>query len=117
MWSRADLDHMRAIRCDHNYRTHELVARELEREFGHARVQGVHVERDGPNGERVDAVTGPDAESTRRCSRPNATGSIRKTMKSRDHRACGGRPTAARHSPRRWNSRANVLGARRSAGF
>jgi hypothetical protein len=36
-----------AIRMDHNFRTHELVARELEREFGHARVQGAHVERDG----------------------------------------------------------------------
>jgi hypothetical protein len=48
-----ELEHMRAIRCDHNFRTHKLVARELEREFGHARVQGVHVERDGPNGERV----------------------------------------------------------------
>lgn len=53
VWSRTDLEHMRAIRCDHNFRTHELVARELEREFGHQRVQGVHVERDGPNGERI----------------------------------------------------------------
>jgi hypothetical protein len=57
VWSRTDLDHMRAIRCDHNFRTHELVARELEREFGHQRVQGVHVERDGPDGERI---TRPD---------------------------------------------------------
>ena len=47
VWSRTDLEHMRAIRCDHNYRAHEEVARELEREFGHARVQGAHVERDG----------------------------------------------------------------------
>ena len=53
VWSRTDMEHMRAIRCDHNFRTHELVARELEREFGHARVQGAHIERDGPNGERV----------------------------------------------------------------
>lgn len=53
VWSRTDLEHMRAIRCDHNFRTHELVARELEREFGHARVQGVHIEREGPDGERV----------------------------------------------------------------
>lgn len=53
VWSCTDMEHMRAIRCDHNFRTHELVARELEREFGHARVQGVHVERDRPNGERV----------------------------------------------------------------
>jgi hypothetical protein len=53
VWSRTDLEHMRAIRCDHNFRTHELVARELEQDFGHQRVQGVHVERDGPNGERI----------------------------------------------------------------
>jgi hypothetical protein len=53
VWSRTDLEHMRAIRCDHNYRKHEEVARELEREFGHARVQGAHAERDGPNGDRV----------------------------------------------------------------
>ena len=32
---------------DHNYRKHEIVARELEREFGHERVQGAHIERDG----------------------------------------------------------------------
>ncbi len=53
VWSRTDMEHMRAIRCDHNFRTHELVARELEREFGHARVQGVHIERDGPDGKRI----------------------------------------------------------------
>ncbi len=47
VWARTDLEHMRAIRCDHNYRKHEEVARELEREFGHARVQGAHAERDG----------------------------------------------------------------------
>src|SRR5208283_1289141 len=47
VWSRIDLDRMRVISDSHNYRTHELVARHLEREFGHARVQGAHVERDG----------------------------------------------------------------------
>ena len=47
VWARTDLDHMRAIRCDHNYRKHEEVARALEAEFGHARVQGAHVEREG----------------------------------------------------------------------
>jgi len=31
----------------HNYRQHELVSRQLEKEFGHARIQGAHVERDG----------------------------------------------------------------------
>lgn len=47
VWARTDLEHMRAIRCDHNYRKHEEVARHLEREFGHARVQGAHAERAG----------------------------------------------------------------------
>ena len=47
VWSRIDLDRMTAIPDSHNFRRHEIVARELEREFGHDRVQGAHVERDG----------------------------------------------------------------------
>jgi hypothetical protein len=47
VWSRIDLENNRAIPDSHNYRKHEEVARELEREFGHARVQGAHVEREG----------------------------------------------------------------------
>jgi hypothetical protein len=47
VWSRIDLETMHAISDSHNYRKHEIVARELEREFGHERVQGAHVERDG----------------------------------------------------------------------
>ncbi len=47
VWSRIDLDKMRVISDSHNYRKHEIVARELEREFGHERVQGAHIERDG----------------------------------------------------------------------
>ena len=35
------------ISDSHNYRKHEFVARELERAFGHERVQGAHIERDG----------------------------------------------------------------------
>ncbi len=46
-WSRIDLETMRAIPDSHNYRRHEIVSRELEREFGHARVQGAHIEREG----------------------------------------------------------------------
>jgi hypothetical protein len=54
IFSRIDVEHMRAIPDSHNYRKHEIVARELEREFGHERVQGVHVERDGkPRPERT----------------------------------------------------------------
>ena len=47
VWSRIDLARMRAVHDGHNYRKHEEVARELERLFGHARVQGAHAEREG----------------------------------------------------------------------
>ena len=54
VWSRIDIERMTTISDSHNYRKHELVARELEREFGHERVQGVHIERDGkPRPERT----------------------------------------------------------------
>jgi len=53
VWSRIDLDHMKAVPDSHNYRNHEEVARDLERRFGHERVQGAHAERDGvPRPER-----------------------------------------------------------------
>ena len=47
VWSRIDVEHMRAIPDSHNYRKHEEAARQLEREFGHERVQGAHAEREG----------------------------------------------------------------------
>ncbi len=47
VWSRIDLDRNRAVSDGHNYRKHEEVARDLERRFGHERVQGAHHERDG----------------------------------------------------------------------
>ena len=47
VWSRIDTDRMAAISDSHNYRKHEKVARELERLFGHERVQGAHAEREG----------------------------------------------------------------------
>ena len=47
VWSRVRLDTMTAISDSHNYRKHELVGRELERQFGHEPVQGAHVERNG----------------------------------------------------------------------
>jgi hypothetical protein len=54
VWSRIDLDRMAAISDSQNYRKHEEVARELEREFGHQYVQGAHVERNGkPRPERT----------------------------------------------------------------
>jgi hypothetical protein len=54
VWSRIDTERNRAISDSFNYRKHEEVARELEREFGHERVQGAHAERDGePRPERT----------------------------------------------------------------
>jgi len=53
VWSRIDLERMRAVSDSHNYRKHEEVARDLERRFGHDRVQGAHHERDGPDGAKV----------------------------------------------------------------
>lgn len=47
VWSRIDLARMRSVSDSHNYRKHEEVARDLERRFGHDRVQGAHHERDG----------------------------------------------------------------------
>jgi hypothetical protein len=47
VWSRIDTDRMRSVSDSHNYRKHEEVARDLERRFGHDRVQGAHAERDG----------------------------------------------------------------------
>jgi hypothetical protein len=47
VWSRIDLEKMRSVSDSHNFRKHEEVARDLERRFGHDRVQGAHHERDG----------------------------------------------------------------------
>jgi hypothetical protein len=47
VWSRIDLEQMRSVSDSHNYRKHEEVARDLERRFGHDRVQGAHHEREG----------------------------------------------------------------------
>jgi hypothetical protein len=47
VWLRIDAATGTAIPDSHNYRKHEEVARALELEFGHGRVQGAHHERDG----------------------------------------------------------------------
>jgi hypothetical protein len=49
----ADVEHMRAVRTDHNYRKHEEIAREIERHLGHEKVQGAHVDRDGERPDRT----------------------------------------------------------------
>jgi hypothetical protein len=47
VWSRIDLQQMKSVSDSHNYRKHEEVSRDLERRFGHERVQGAHHEREG----------------------------------------------------------------------
>ena len=47
IWSRIDLARGRAISDSFNFRKHEECARELEREFSLAPVQGAHAERQG----------------------------------------------------------------------
>lgn len=65
VWSRIDLTRMAAISDSHNYRKHEEAARRLEREFGHARVQGAHAER--------DLLPSPDGSEPTRRKRPART--------------------------------------------
>jgi len=57
VWSRINIASMKSVSDSHNYRKHEEVARDLERRFGHERVQGAHHERDG--------VERPDRTPTR----------------------------------------------------
>jgi hypothetical protein len=47
VWTRIDVENMRSVSDSHNYRKHEEVSRNLERRFGHDRIQGAHAERDG----------------------------------------------------------------------
>lgn len=52
VWNRVDVETLKAAHHSHNFRTHEEVARSLERDFGLEHVQGVHVDRDGQRPER-----------------------------------------------------------------
>ena len=70
VWSRIDLENMRSVSDSHNYRKHEEVARDLERRFGHDRVQGAHHEREGV--ERPDRT--PSRAELRQEERTGITG-------------------------------------------
>ena len=70
VWSRIDLENMRSVSDSHNYRRHEEVSRDLERRFGHDRVQGAHHERDGV--ERPDRT--PSRAELRQEERTGITG-------------------------------------------
>jgi relaxase-like protein len=75
VWSRIDLERMVSVSDSHNYRKHEVVARDLERRFGHDRVQGAHHEREG--------VERPD----RTPSRPELRQEERTGIKGKDVKA------------------------------
>lgn len=47
VWTRIDIHRMRSVSDSHNFRKHEEVSRDLERRWGHERIQGAHAERDG----------------------------------------------------------------------
>jgi hypothetical protein len=46
IWNRINPDTLKAVHMSGSYAAHERAARQIEREFGLERVQGVHVERD-----------------------------------------------------------------------
>jgi len=89
VWLRVNVETMTAIRADHNFRKHEIVARELEREFGHERVQGAHIERDGkPRPERTPShAEMQQAERTKitpQAAREHITGLWRSTKNGQE---------------------------------
>ena len=86
VWTRIDLDHMRSVSDSHNYRKHEEVARDLERRFGHERVQGAHAERDGT--ERPDRT--PSRAELRQEERTGIKGKDVKREVTEALRACDG---------------------------
>ena len=86
VWSRIDLEKMRSVSDSHNYRKHEEVARDLERRFGHDRVQGAHHERDGV--ERPDRT--PSRAELRQEERTGITGKMVKDEVTAAFRASDG---------------------------
>jgi hypothetical protein len=86
VWSRIDLEKMRSVSDSHNYRKHEEVARDLERRFGHDRVQGAHHERDGV--ERPDRT--PSRAELRQEERSGITGRHVKDEVTKAFRASDG---------------------------
>ena len=86
VWSRIDLENMRAVSDSHNYRKHEEVARDLERRFGHDRVQGAHHEREGtPRPDRT-----PSRAELRQEERTGITGKQVKAEVTELYRASDG---------------------------
>lgn len=86
VWSRIDLEKLRSVSDSHNYRKHEEVSRDLERRFGHDRVQGAHHEREGV--ERPDRT--PSRAELRQEERTGITGRKVKEQVTEAFRASDG---------------------------
>ena len=84
VWSRINLEKMKSVSDSHNYRKHEEVARDLERRFGHERVQGAHHERDGVK--RPDRT--PSRAELRQEERTGIKGKTVKAEVTKLFRAC-----------------------------
>jgi hypothetical protein len=90
VWSRIDIDTMRSVSDSHNYRKHEECSRELERAFGHERVQGAHAEREGPDGKVPRPDRTPSRAELRQEERTGVTGKQVKAEVSALFRSCDG---------------------------
>ncbi len=77
VWSRIDVETGRAIPDSHNYRKHEEVSRELERQFDHSPVLGAHV-RDKENEPRPQR--GPTWGEQRQAERSGLTPAAAKAI-------------------------------------
>ena len=63
--NRIDIETMKAVRMSHNYRAHELTARELEKEFGLQHVKGVHILEN----DEIRAKYGPDHDDIKQAEK------------------------------------------------
>lgn len=65
VWNRVDIETLKTAHHSHNYRTHEQVARALEREFGLKRTQGRHAEVEGERKEKKRPNTRESQQAAR----------------------------------------------------
>ncbi len=86
VWSRINVFEMKSVSDSHNYRKHEEVSRDLERRFGHERVQGAHHEREGV--ERPDRT--PSRAELRQEERTGVPGKKVKALVSAAFRSSDG---------------------------
>jgi hypothetical protein len=65
VWNRVDIETLKTAHHSHNYRTHEQIARALEREFGLKRTQGRHAEVEGERPEKKRPSTRESQQAAR----------------------------------------------------